>query len=72
MVQVYYGAWRGLEVAIKVMSADITRQVAAGIEVGYPHLKCPSKGTVLAMQPLMVLLVQGMKQPIVNTLGRAL
>ena len=32
--QVYYGAWRGLEVAIKVMSADITQQVAAGLEVG--------------------------------------
>ena len=31
-VQVYYGAWRGLEVAVKVMSAD-TQQVAAGIEV---------------------------------------
>ena len=43
-MQVYYGAWRGLEVAIKVMSADITRQVAAGIEVGHPRFSCPSKG----------------------------
>lgn len=32
-VQVYYGAWRGLEVAVKVMSADITQHVAAGLEV---------------------------------------
>jgi len=31
--QVYYGAWRGLEVAVKVMSADITQHVAAGLEV---------------------------------------
>ena len=34
-VQVYYGAWRGVEVAVKVMSADITQQVAAGLEVGH-------------------------------------
>ena len=34
-VQVYYGAWRGLEVAVKVMSADITQQVAAGLEVSH-------------------------------------
>ncbi len=34
-VQVYYGAWRELEVAVKVMSADITRQVAAGLEVSH-------------------------------------
>jgi hypothetical protein len=34
-VQVYYGAWRGLEVAVKVMSADITQQVAAGLEVNH-------------------------------------
>ncbi|CAL5224835.1 g7589 [Coccomyxa viridis] len=30
--KVYYGAWRGLEVAVKVMSADITQHVAAGLE----------------------------------------
>ena len=33
LAQVYYGAWRGLEVAVKVMSADITKHVAAGLEV---------------------------------------
>lgn len=46
-IQVYYGAWRELEVAVKVMSADITQQVAAGLEVS--HHACLRTGNSSAV-----------------------
>ena len=40
-VQVYYGAWRGCEVAVKVMSADITQHVCC--RLGGEALQQPSR-----------------------------